>query len=162
MDRRPKPLNPLRLLPLFCLLAALGCGEDKPFTLQIHPTVLATDGNRQPGWEKIEFAGGPRAPAGVYYAIPETLMTEWNIVTCKSAGEQEDGVAVAVRLNAYASRSCARFVSDPNHAKQPLALRIDGRWADLSPLLAPPGDRLLLYGFTADEFARLEEYIRQK
>ena len=162
VDRRKTLLQSFRLLPLLALLAAAGCGEEKPFSLQIHPAVLATDGQRQAGWEKIDFAGGPRAPAGTYYAIPETLMTEWNIVTSKSAGEQEDGMAVAVRLNAYASRSFARFASDPNHTKQPLALRVDGRWVDISPLLAPPGDRLLLYGLTAGEFERLEAYIKQK
>jgi hypothetical protein len=159
---RPLALfSPPTLTLLLTLLAA--CGPEAPISIQVFPVVLAADtGPEAAQWEKIEFAGGTRAPAGTYYVMPDTLMTEWNILTFKAAGQQEEDLAVAVRLNAYASRRFASFAADPANAKQPLALRINGRWADISPLLAPPGDRLLLYNFTRADVDKLQAYIEQK
>jgi len=38
-------------------------------------------------------------------------------------------------------------------------LRIDERWADVSPLLSRVTDRITLYGLTAKEAERLEQWI---
>jgi hypothetical protein len=52
------------------------------------------------------------------------------------------------------------IVADEANLKRPLAVNDDGRWADFSPLLRPPRDRMSLYGFTAEKTERLERWLQ--
>lgn len=152
-----------RLCFALACLALAACGGQEGISIQMFPVVNAAEaGPKAADWMELDFAGSVRAPAGRYYARPDTLLTEWSILTLKGAGQQDGVRGAAVRLNAYAERRFARLFADAPDKRLMVALRIDGRWADVSPLLRPPGDRLLLYGFTEEEFTRLQRYIETR
>ncbi len=145
-------------------LALWGCGDEPAISIQLFPALLVADPQQEvaPGWERVEFAGSARAPAGVYHVRPDTLLSEWNIIACKPVSQPDGTLGVAVRLNAYAIRRMERFSADPENLRKPLALSIDGRWADFAPLLDRVGDRMVLYGFTQEEIADLEAYLKNR
>jgi hypothetical protein len=113
-----------------------------------------------PGWLRVEFLGSQRSSAGSFLVADKALLTGWNINAFRVAQDPDDSRVVNARLNAAATKRLARFCAEPANLKQPLGLRIDGRWADFSPLLRDPGDRLSLAGFTAEEVARLERWLK--
>lgn len=146
-------------------LALWGCGERQPsISVQLFPAALASDPQQQadPGWQRVEFAGSGRAVAGVYFVRPDTLLSEWNIIACKPVSQPDGALGVAVRLNAYAMRKMEQFSGDEANLRQPLALRINGRWADFAPLLDRVRDRMALYGFTQKEIEDLEAYLKSR
>ena len=61
--------------------------------------------------------------------------------------------------HAYARRKVSEFTGNPANLKRHLATEIDGRLADVSPLLDKISDRVTLYGFTPEEAERLERYL---
>ena len=148
----------MKLFSVAGLLALFltACGDD-PISIKVCPALLTTDPPAT-GWVRVEFDGSQRSPAGTYHVREEPLFTEWNILEFKDAGEG----TIAVRLNAYAVRKMKRFSADPAHQKKPLAININGRWADFMPLLGETSDRMLLYGFTPEEKAQLADYIKNK
>ena len=145
------------------LLFALGCGQQPATTISIkvYPAVRPPSPQAEPeaGWARIEFAGGPRARAGVYHVAPDPLLTDWNILTFRDAGQPGGSMAVVARLNAYGMEKMKAFSTDPANMKKPLAVNIDGRWADVYPLLMEVADRITLYGFTPEEVERLKKHL---
>ena len=121
----------ISLATLTLLLTA--CGEDS-ISFKVHPARPAPDIQAQPpdGWQLVEFAGSSHGQAGV------------NIIEFRDAGE----LTIAVRLNAYSIRQLQQFANEPTNLKQPLAININGRWADFFPFLQALKDRMFLYGFT--------------
>jgi len=89
-------------------------------------------------------------------------MTEWNILTFREAHQADGRVAVVALLNEYAKRKLGPFSTDSLNVKKPLALQIDGRWADVSPLLATITDKITLYGFTVEEAAKLQQSLKTR
>ena len=148
----------MKYLCAICALALLltACGEDT-LSLKVHPAQRAPDAQAQPpeGWQRIEFAGSPRGQAGIYFVRTEPLLTEFNIIEFRDAGER----TISVRLNAYSIQKLQKFASDSTHLKKPLAININDRWADLTPLLEAPKDRMFLHGFTDEEKAQLRHTI---
>ncbi len=148
-----------------CLLFALtACGEEEaPATIsvKVFPARLAEEPSAAPqaGWRLVEYSGGVRAGAGSYLAAEKPLMTEWNLVAVKIASQPDGSAAVTGRLNAYAKRELSEFTADAETRRGYLAVQIDGRWADVSPLLRRITDRITIYGFTTAEAERLERYL---
>jgi hypothetical protein len=153
-----------RVVLLAFLVGLAGCQAKPRISIQLFPAVLAADPSAPApaGWMAAPFGGREGVPAGTYHVRPDTLLTEWSIAASKPAGRSGGPMAVAVRLNAYAVRRLAQYGADPANLGKPLALRIDGRWADFSPLLEVPRDRMILHGFTPEEAARLERYLSQR
>ena len=151
---------PFILLPM--LLAA--CSEKPdPISVQVYPAVLAGDASPEmAGWDTVTFAGSQRSPAGAYLVAPEPLFTEWNIIAFHSASQADGSAAITALLNAYAAQKLDRFSSDPVNLKKPLAIRINGRWADFLPLLSRVEKRITLYGFTSEEADQLQHYLDSK
>ena len=87
------------------------------------------------------------------------LLTEWNLTAIKIASQSDGSAAITARLNAYAKREVSEFTADAEKERRHLAVQIDGRWADVSPLLRKVSDRITIYGFTAEEAKRLESYL---
>ena len=162
--KRPNPSPILAsLLAVLALALISGCGDDSPLSLKLVPAHLAsTDAQAPAGWTETSFGGNNRAAAGTYHIAPEPLLTEWNIIAAKSNAAENNTHTVAVRLNAYAVRQLEKFCADPANLKAPLVLLLDGQAVDVFPLLRPPGDRLLLYGFSTRQTQRLEEYLKNK
>ncbi len=149
---------------LMLLLFALGCGQQPAATtisIKVFPATLAPDPLAEPatGWTRIEFAGGLRGRAGVYHLAPEPIITDWNILTFKGASQPDGSMAVVARLNAYGENKMKVFSGDPANMKKPLAVNVDGRWADVYTLLEKVRDRMTLYGFTPEEIERLKEHF---
>ena len=153
-----------RLLLYGALLALWNCGDKPSISIQVFPAELASDPQSPApaGWERVEFAGSPRAAAGVYHVHLDTLLSEWNIIACRPVSPDEGGAGAAVRLNAYAENKMEKFSTDPVNIKQPLAVRINGRWADFAPLLDQISDRMVLFGFTEKEVADLDQYLAHR
>ncbi|MEW6751844.1 MAG: hypothetical protein AB1505_12830 [Candidatus Latescibacterota bacterium] len=152
------------LLTAVALLAALSCG-DRPaaISVQAFPAVLASEARgEQAQWDTVSFGGSPRSPAGTYRIAPEPLLTDWNIAALRPVTQPDGTGAAAIRLNAYGAQRLQEYSADPANLRQPLGVRIDGRWAEFAPLLTPTRDRLILYGFTADELQRLERHIASR
>lgn len=154
----------MRFFAVAMALALGGCSEKPAIAIQLFPAAMAADPQAagEPGWERVEFAGSVRASAGVYFVRPDTLLSEWSIIACKPISQPDGTLGVAVRLNAYAIRKMKEFSTDPANLRKPLALRIDGRWADFAPLLDQVGDRMVLYGFTEKEIENLEKYLEAR
>ena len=130
---------------LTLLLFALGCGQQPAATtisIKVFPAVLAQDPLSEPatGWTRMKFAGGPHGRAGVYHLAPEPIITDWNILTFKAAALPDGSMAVVARL-------------------KPLAVNIDGRWADVFTLLSKVKDRITIYGFSPEEIERLKKHL---
>lgn len=148
------------LLPM--LLAACG-DEPDPISIQVFPAVLAVDARPEmAAWDTVTFAGSQRSPAGSYQVAPEPLFTEWNIIAFRPASQADGSMAITALLNAYAAQKLDRFSSDPVNLKKPLAIKINGRWADFLPLLDQAEKRITLYGFTAEEADQLQHYLDHK
>lgn len=142
----------------------IGCGgeQDKPVDLQLFAAVYDTDPGAPPpaGWQRVTFEGNLRSRAVSVLVGSEPLLTGWNIVTFHAAEETDGSRAISIRLNAAGQKKMRTYGADETRVKQPLALRIDGRWCDVSPLLANVTDRMTLYGLTAQETERLEQWIQ--
>jgi hypothetical protein len=149
---------------LLLALSLAACGGDKsPVAIQVFPAVLAVDARAEAaGWDSVTFAGSNRCPAGLYRVAREPLFTDWNLVAVRSVSQPDGSAAVAARLNAQAARRLSQFSADPTHLKKPLAIKVNGRWADFMPLLAQVNDRLILYGFTQDEVTQLQASIENR
>ena len=151
-----------QLIVLALCSVCLAACSDAPdaITVQVCPAVFAAAADTAAAaWDTMVFKGNERAVAGTYLVCREPLFTEWNIVALH-AGPQPDGTqAVTARLNAYAEQRLGAFTSKPQNQKRPLAVRINGRWADFVPVLGPITDRITLYGFTAPEAAALRQYV---
>ena len=65
-------------------------------------------------------------------------------------------------MNAYGQKQMAEFTSGEGRPRRYLAVKVDGRWADIGPILSPVRDRLTLYGFTEEETERLERAIASR
>lgn len=150
-----------RLLLLGALLALGNCGNKPSIAIQVFPAVLAEDPQAPApvGWERVDFAGSPRANAGVYHVRPDTLLSEWNIIASRSVSPPEGGTGAAVRLNAYAVNKMEKYSTDPDNLRKLLAVRVNGRWADFVPVLDRISDRMVLYGFTEQEAVDLDQYL---
>lgn len=150
-----------RLLLCGVLLALWNCGNKPAISIQVFPAVLAADPQTPApaGWERVDFKGSPRAAAGVYHVRLDTLLSEWNIIACRPVSPDEGGAGAAVRLNAYAKNKMERFSADPANLRKPLAVRINGRWADFIPVLDRISDRMVLFGFSEKEVADLDQYL---
>ena len=107
----------------------------------------------------MKFAGGPHGRAGVYHLAPEPIITDWNILTFKAAALPDGSMAVVARLNAYGENKMKTFSGDPDNLKKPLAVNIDGRWADVFTLLSKVKDRITIYGFSPEEIERLKKHL---
>ena len=153
-----------KLVLCMALLSLGGCGQKPTISIQVFPAVLAEDAKApaSAGWERAEFAGSTHGAAGVYFVKMDTLLSEWSIVASRSISQPEGGFGAAVRLNAYAMRKMEQFSTDPANLRKPLALRINGRWADFFPLLDRISDRMTLYGFTEEEVKTLDEYLAHR
>ena len=151
---------------LIIVLSGLyGCAEEAPFSIQVMPAVLVKDLQQPPagGWTRVEFAGSPQTGPGFYDVAPDTLLTEWNIIAYKTANNTDGTNSVIIRLNAYSQQKMEKFSNtEADNLKKPLAVRIDGRWADFIPLLDRVTDRITLGGFTPRDITRLEAYIAAK
>lgn len=150
-----------RLLLCGALLALWNCGNKPSISIQVFPAVLAGDPQAPApaGWERVEFAGSPRAAAGVYHVRLDTLLSEWNIIASRPVLPEGGGRGAAVRLNAYAKNKMEKFSADPDNLRKPVAVRINGRWADFIPVLDQISDRMVLFGFTEKEVADLDQYL---
>lgn len=156
-----------RILPLVVLCAAglWACGQDKEtvtIDVQVFPAQLDESPAAPPpaGFQRVQFTGNGRSQAATFLVSDSTILTGWSITALRSAEAPDGNRTISVRLNAAAKKRLAEFCADGTNLKKPLALRIDGRWADFSPLLRPPGDRMSLYGFTPAEAARLEQWLQ--
>ena len=152
---------------LMLLLFALGCGQQPAATtisIKVFPAALAQDplAEPAPGWTRIEFAGGRRGRAGVYHVAPEPIITDWNILTFKGASQPDGSMAIVARLNAYGENKMKTFSGNPANLKKPLAVNVDGRWADVYTLLAKVTDRITIYGFTPEEIERLKKQVETR
>ena len=150
-----------------CLLVAAltACGEsEEPVDIDIKVFPARMDENPgdpvPAGWRRVEFSGSHRSRAGTFLVAEETLLTGWSITAMRVAEETDGSRAISFRLNAAAKKRLAEFCVDEANLKMPLGLSIDGRWAGFSPLLRAPGDRMSLYGFTAEEAERTERWLR--
>ena len=148
---------------LWCgvLLALCACSEKTTIAIQVFPAALAGDpqGPVPAGWERVDFAGSPRAAAGVYHVRLDTLLSEWNIIASRSVSPPEGGTGAGVRLNAFGKNRMEKYSADPDNLRKPLAVRINGRWADFIPVLDRISDRMVLFGFTEQEVKDLEKYL---
>jgi len=152
-------------IPFALLALILSACEEKPgpISIQVFPAVLFADARGEAAvWDSVTFAGSERSPKGAYRVAPEPLFTEWNIIAFRTAAQPGGKLAVAARLNAYAARKLQEFSRNPDNLKKPLAVKINDRWADFMPLLSWIEDRIILYGFTAEEAEQLQQYIDNK
>lgn len=150
----------LLVLAALTILAA-GCADEPPvIAVRVYPAVLAADADTASAtWDSVRFAGSPRAAAGLYLVRPEPLLTEWNIVDFRPAQQPDGSQAVAARLNAFGAQQISRFTAQPASHKRPLAVQVNGRWADFSPVLQQLSQQLTLYGFRPEEVSTLRAHI---
>ena len=155
-------------LSAFLLFALTACGvEEAPSTIsvKVFPALLAEKSLEQApeGWQLVEYSGGVRGGvrggAGTYLAAEKPLLTDWNLAALKIATLTDGSAAVTGRLNAYAKREVSEFTASAESQRGYLAVQIDGRWADISPVLSQITDRITIYGFTVAEAERLERHL---
>jgi len=154
----------LRLVATVFSLALVACGGSDEISVKLYPASLAKDQRAElaPGWRRVEFEGSEHSGAGVYDVAAEPVLTEWSIIALKVASQADGSKAVAVRLSAYGQRKVGEYTTDPANHKSFLALEIDGRWADFSPVLGPVRDRMTLYGFSEEQALRLENNVANR
>ncbi len=92
----------------------------------------------------------------------DALLTGWDILAFRVAEESDGSQAISVRLNAYGQSKMVEYSADETRLKQPLAVRIDKRWADVSPLLSNVTDRMTLYGLEPEETDRLKRWLERR
>jgi len=149
------------------LLSIHACGDDvreEPVSIDIGVFPAQLDENSvdpaPAGWQRVQLSGSQRSTAGAFLVSYTTILTGWSISALRVAEDPDGSRTINARLNAAAKKRLAEFSADATNLKVPLAVRIDGRWADFSPLLRAPGDRLSLYGFTPEEATRLEQSLQ--
>jgi len=149
------------LIPLL-LFSACAEEEPQPLSLQLFPARLAADARdlAYVGWDTVHFAAGEKEAA--YVIAPEPLLTDWNVIAFKAAGQPDGSKVIAARLNAYGSKKMQKYSADPGKLKQPLGLKVGERWVSFLPLLSPVLDRIQLRGFTAAEAERLQRDIETR
>ena len=157
-------IRSLRIVPFVALLAVVGGGcapQDEGIELQLFTATYDTAPEAPPpeGWQRVSFEGNLRSRPVAVLVSDEPLLTGWNIVALRVAEETDGSRAISIRLNAYGQQKMKAYGADEARLKAPLALRIDERWADVSPLLSTATDRMTLYGLTAKEAERLEQWI---
>lgn len=157
--------NLIRIVLCAAAVALCACADEPEavtIDLQVFPARLDDAPQAQPpeGFQRVQFAGNQRSPAATYLVSDQSILTGWSITAVRVAEEPDGTRAISFRLNAAAKKRLAEFTADPANLKTPLGLRINGRWADFSPLLRPPGDRMSLYGLAAAEAALLERWLQ--
>ena len=150
---------------ILALVILSACGEaEQAVTIDIQLLQAQLDPDpatpAPEGLTRVEFPGSHRTRAGTFVVGTEALVTSWSITAFRTAEEPDGSRAISFRLNAAAKKRLAEFCAVEANLKLPLALRVDGRWADFSPLLRAPGDRMSLYGLTAEEASRLEQWLQ--
>ena len=147
-------------LVLAAALCLSACGQSDEISIQVYSATLATGSGPPPAaTERVDYPGSVRGGAGLYDVAAEPLITEWSIVAFKAAAQPDGSKAVIARLNAYSQKKMAEYTDDEENLRKYLAVRVDGRWADIGPLLSPVRDRITLYGFTEEEAERLERAL---
>ena len=153
-------MNGKTFAAFFPLALSLCSCDQEPVAIEIFPAVLQSPQIEAPAeWRPVQFAGSVRSPAGTYLVSPDRLFSDWNIAAFKPSPQADGSVAINVRLNEYARRKMAEFSSQADNLKKPLAVNVNGRWADFTPLLGPVGNRMTLYGLTASEAETLQHQI---
>ena len=156
----------LSLLAGCLLLVSLAaCGEQEAaeadsIDVQVFPARLDERPDEPAGWRRVKFGGSQRAGPGTFIVAEKSLLTGWSLTAFRAAEEPDGSRSIHLRLNAAGKKRIAEFVADEANLKRPLAVNDDGRWADFSPLLRPPRDRMSLYGFTAEKTERLERWLQ--
>ena len=149
-----------------CLALTLSsCDQDEGvgISIKLFRAIEAGSETEPPdGFRVISFKGGPRAAAGQFFVAEEPIMTEWNILTFREATQADGSVAIVALLNEYARRKLGEFSADSANIKKPLALQVNGRCADISPLLTTITDKITLYSFTKDEAAQLQRSLETR
>ena len=147
------------LVPLVLVLAVAGCDRE-PVSIEVFPAIL-TNPQQAPSaaWRPVEFDGSVRSPGGTYLVGTERLFSDWNITAFRPSPQPDGKVAINVRLNEYARRKMAAFAADPANLKKPVAINVNGRWADFVPILGPVGDRFTLFGLTESEVEALQRQL---
>ncbi len=149
--------------PLAIALIFLSACELEPISIEVFPAALAQQQDPvSSGWRLVEFGGSVRSPSGTYLVSPDRLLSDWNITAFRASPQPDGSIAVNARLNAYARQKMASFTADAANLKQPVAININGRWADFLPILGPVGDRMTLYGLTDDEAQSLQHQIETR
>lgn len=150
----------LERLVLAAALCLTACGQSDKISIQVFPATLASVSGAPPdAGERVDYAGSLRGSAGLYDVSAEPLITEWSIIACKAASQPDGSRAITARLNAYGQQQMAEYTADAAAPRRYLAVKVDGRWADIGPILGPVTDRLTLYGFTVEEAERLERAL---
>lgn len=153
-------LNRLALAAALCLSA---CSPSDEISIQVYPATPAGDASAPPEvGERVDYAGSPHSAAGRFDVGAESLITEWSIVAFKAALQPDGSRAVVARLNAYGQKQMGEFTADIDSERKFVAVKVDGRWADVGPLLSPVGDRITLCGFTQEETERLGRSIANR
>jgi hypothetical protein len=172
-DNKQQRYQGVRIMRIAALCSAIcialvvlnACGEaEQGVTIDIQLLQAQLDPNPgapiPDGFTRVEFPGSHRTRAGTFLVGTQTLATGWSITAFRGGEEPDGSRAISFRLNAAAKKRLAEFSTVEANLKLPLALRIDGRWADFSPLLRAPVDRMNLYGFTPEEVSRLEQWMQ--
>ncbi|MBT3341831.1 MAG: hypothetical protein HN712_13700 [Gemmatimonadetes bacterium] len=156
-----------RYLQIFLIGAAFaaltgGCGGgDDTIDIQIFPAIYDTDPQAPPpeGWQRLTFEGNLRSRPATVLVGTVPLLTGWNILAFHAAEETDGSRAISIRLNAYGQSKMKQYCAEEGRLKQPLAMRVDDRWADVSPLLTNVTDRMTMYGLQPEETDRLQRWI---
>lgn len=164
MSVRIRRARAAALLVGLAALAACGSGDDDGISVQVFAARYDERPGEPPpsGWQRVEFAGSQRTPPGLFLVSAQPVLTDWNIIAFRAAEEPDGSRAISLRLNAAGQKKIADFATDEASLKLPLAVQVDGRWADFSPLLSRPRDRMTLYGLTAGEAERLERHLAKR
>ena len=140
-------------------LTVAGCDQD-PISIEVFPAVLTSPQEEAPGeWRRVEFEGSVRSPGGIYLVGNDRLFSDWNIIAFRPSPQPDGSVAINLRLNEYARRKMAAFSADAANLKKPVAINVNGRWADFVPILGPVGDRFTLFGLTEGEVEGLQHQL---
>ncbi|MEE2658807.1 MAG: hypothetical protein VX733_09910 [Candidatus Latescibacterota bacterium] len=146
------------------MMAACSSGGEEPIVLKIFPAKHDPDpkGEVPAGWERVQFQGSHRSHAGVFLVAAEPLLTDWNVTAMRISKEPDHSRAIHFRLNGFGQRKMAEYCAKEANLKAPLALKIDGRWVDFSPILRPVVDRMTVYGLTIAEAQHLDQQVQNR
>lgn len=145
-----------------CLLQA--CGDGQTISVKLYAAKLDEQPTADPpaGWRRVEYKGGQRAGKGIYLVAEKPVITEWNLLAIKTGSQPDGSIVVTARLNAYSMGKLSEHTANAAGQRRLLALDVDGRWADFSPILNQVKDRISLFGFTPDQASRLEKYLETR